>query len=82
MIGEFDGDTAILNSLLPSLRFAYAELGASANSSGTLNLLAGSINSSDFYVGTFGTGVVNVANGTVVSSPADLGSKSGGTGTI
>ena len=83
VIGEFDGDTAVLNSSLPSLRFTYAELGASPNSSGTLNLLAGTIFNSSINVGKVGTGTVNISHGAIANAvAANVGDKSGGTGTI
>src|SRR5436189_2473713 len=82
VIGEKEGDTAVVNTLLPSFNFFAADLGAVAGSSGTLNVLAGTASGKIIYIGILGIGAVNVSNGAIVTGHADLGTEIGSSGTI
>ena len=65
--------SATLTSNLAQLNAVYAMLGADTGSSGTLNLVAGALSVSgtgtftDFAIGNWGTGTVNVSSGADVS---------------
>ena len=75
LIGRTGSGTAsaTLTSNLAQLNAVYAMLGANTGSSGTLNLVAGALSVSgtgtftDFAIGNWGSGTVNVSNGADVT---------------
>ena len=82
VIGEIAADTAVLNSYLPKFTFGQANLAQVAGSTGTLNVLSGSLSGTEIDVGVLGSGAVHVSNGSIVNAVAHIGSISGPQGTV
>ena len=93
IVGELNGDIAVLNMNLPSLTTAAATIGHSSGSSGTFNIAGGdqfNITGSDpnnavLIVGRSGTGQMMVQGGavvTVANGGPEIGLNAGSTGTV
>jgi len=85
VVGELAGETAVLNSYLSTFSATVMFLGKAAGSSGTLNLLSGtlSMNGTGAYLvaGTGGSGIINVSNGAAANvATVSLGLNSASTG--